>query len=126
MSWFLLNRNLTPLEPYDWKLSRTVLRGERGSNAPDLPGIVFSENFARELYAHIVLLGRSDNMEQGVIMIEFVSYHLATLDCGLKQRIILVTLDSRNRGYDFQFIKFYHVDLCFGVFHFGTFYPIEK
>ena len=38
MSWFLLNRNLTPLEPYDWKLSRTVLRGERGSNAPDLPG----------------------------------------------------------------------------------------
>lgn len=38
MSWFLLNRNLTLLEPYDWKLSRTVLRGERGSNAPDLPG----------------------------------------------------------------------------------------
>ena len=38
MSWFLLNRNLTPLEPYDWKLSRTALRGERGSNAPDLPG----------------------------------------------------------------------------------------
>ena len=46
--------------------------------------IVFSENFARELYAHIILLGRSDNMEQGVIMIEFVSYHLATLDCSLK------------------------------------------
>ena len=39
MSWFLLNRNLTLLEPYDWKLTRTVLRGERGSNAPDLPGI---------------------------------------------------------------------------------------
>ena len=38
MSWFLLNRNLTLLEPYDWKLSCTVLRGERGSNAPDLPG----------------------------------------------------------------------------------------
>lgn len=38
MSWFLLNRNLTLLEPYDWKLSRTVLRGERGSNASDLPG----------------------------------------------------------------------------------------
>lgn len=37
MSWFLLNRNLTLLEPYDWKLSCTVLR-ERGSNAPDLPG----------------------------------------------------------------------------------------
>lgn len=26
-----------PLEPYDGKLSCTVLRGERGSNAPDLP-----------------------------------------------------------------------------------------
>ena len=25
------------LEPYDGKLSRTVLRGERGSNASDLP-----------------------------------------------------------------------------------------
>ena len=42
MSWFLLNRNLTPLEPYDWKLSRTVLRGERGSNVPDLPGKALS------------------------------------------------------------------------------------
>lgn len=42
MSWFLLNRNLTLLEPYDWKLSRTVLRGERGSNAPDLPGKALS------------------------------------------------------------------------------------
>ena len=38
MSWFLLDRNLKLIEPYDWKLSRTVLRGERGSNAPDLPG----------------------------------------------------------------------------------------
>ena len=37
MSWFLLNRNLTLLEPYDWKLSCTVLRGEEGSNALDLP-----------------------------------------------------------------------------------------
>jgi hypothetical protein len=42
MSWFPANRDLTPLEPYDWKLSRTVLRGERGSNAPDLPGGCFS------------------------------------------------------------------------------------
>ena len=47
MSWFLLNRNLTLLEPYDWKLSCTVLRGERGSNAPDLPGkAIASENMA--------------------------------------------------------------------------------
>ena len=27
------------LEPYDGKLSSTVLRGERGSNASDLPDI---------------------------------------------------------------------------------------
>ena len=32
------NRDLEKLEPYEGKLSRTVLRGERGSNAPDLPG----------------------------------------------------------------------------------------
>ena len=44
MSWFLLNRNLTLLEPYDWKLSCTVLRGERGSNAPDLPGKALASN----------------------------------------------------------------------------------
>ena len=44
MSWFLLDRNLKLLEPYDWKLSRTVLRGERGSNAPDLPGTPLSLN----------------------------------------------------------------------------------
>ena len=27
------------LEPYDGKLSRTVLRGEGGREAPDLPGV---------------------------------------------------------------------------------------
>jgi hypothetical protein len=26
------------LEPYEWKLSSTVLRGERSRKAPDLPG----------------------------------------------------------------------------------------
>ena len=25
-------------EPYEWKLSSTVLRGERGRKTPDLPG----------------------------------------------------------------------------------------
>jgi hypothetical protein len=30
-------RDLELLEPYEGKLSSTVLRGERGSNAPDLP-----------------------------------------------------------------------------------------
>ena len=42
LSWLLQSRSLTPLEPYDWKLSRTVLRGERSSNAPDLPGKALS------------------------------------------------------------------------------------
>jgi conjugation system TraG family ATPase len=54
MSWFLLNRNLTLLEPYDWKLSCTVLRGERGSNAPDLPGKALASanmsNYIRYLF----------------------------------------------------------------------------
>lgn len=31
------NRNFELLEPYDAKVSCTVLRGERGSNTPDLP-----------------------------------------------------------------------------------------
>ena len=31
------NRNLELLEPYEWKRSRTVLRGESGSNVADLP-----------------------------------------------------------------------------------------
>ena len=34
----VLHRSIELLEPYDGKLSCTVLRGERGSNAPDLPG----------------------------------------------------------------------------------------
>ena len=54
MSWFLLNRNLTLLEPYDWKLSCTVLRGERGSNAPDLPGKALAHTFGCETGAYII------------------------------------------------------------------------
>lgn len=53
MSWFLLNRNLTPLEPYDWKLSRTVLRGERGSNAPDLPGKAIAKEGMAEYIRYV-------------------------------------------------------------------------
>ncbi|WP_455550313.1 hypothetical protein [Bacteroides zhangwenhongii] len=38
MSRFLTtNRNIELLEPYEGKLSCTVLRGEGGSNALDLP-----------------------------------------------------------------------------------------
>ncbi|WP_299096580.1 TraM recognition domain-containing protein [uncultured Bacteroides sp.] len=40
MSRFLTtNRNIELLEPYEGKLSRTVLRGEGGSNALDLPDV---------------------------------------------------------------------------------------
>lgn len=53
MSWFLLNRNLTLLEPYDWKLSRTVLRGERGSNASDLPGKAISKEGMAEYLKYL-------------------------------------------------------------------------
>jgi conjugation system TraG family ATPase len=53
MSWFLANRNLTPLEPYDWKLSRTVLRGEGGSNAPDLPGKAIAKEGMAEYIKYI-------------------------------------------------------------------------
>ena len=39
------------LEPYDGKLSRTVLRGERGGNAPDLPDVFKNDmiNFDRQI-----------------------------------------------------------------------------
>ena len=61
MSWFLLDRNLKLLEPYDWKLSRTVLRGERGSNAPDLPGItIFTECKCKNVTFFIVVLSTSE------------------------------------------------------------------
>ena len=40
MSRFLCtNRSYELLEPYEGKLSRTVLRGERGSNVPALPDV---------------------------------------------------------------------------------------
>lgn len=72
MSWFLLNRNLTLLEPYDWKLSRTVLRGERGSNAPDLPGIglggVQSAVYATETSAAEYLCYTTEESEKMQVM----------------------------------------------------------
>jgi len=42
------------LEPYEGKLSRTVLRGERGSNALDLPDIEKQGDFFVE--SPIILL----------------------------------------------------------------------
>ena len=53
MSWFLINRNLKLLEPYEGKLSRTVLRGEGGSNAPDLPGKAISKEGMAEYIKYL-------------------------------------------------------------------------
>ena len=60
MSRFLTtNRNIELLEPYEGKLSRTVLRGEGGSNALDLPDIkVADDNLYKE---HII--SRSDRTD---------------------------------------------------------------
>ncbi|KAA6321251.1 hypothetical protein EZS27_029075, partial [termite gut metagenome] len=55
MSRFLgINRNLELLEPYEGKLSCTVLRGERGSNASDRPDIQKQGDFFVE--SPIILL----------------------------------------------------------------------
>ena len=67
MSWFLLNRNLTPLEPYDWKLSRTVLRGERGSNAPDLPGKAIASPIMAEYIKYLYKTARKFWASVGVV-----------------------------------------------------------
>jgi conjugation system TraG family ATPase len=42
MSWFLVNRNFKLLEPYEGKLSRTVLRGESSRKGADLLGKALS------------------------------------------------------------------------------------
>ncbi len=44
------------LEPYEGKLSRTVLRGEGGSNALDLPDVSKQGDFFVE--SPIILFGR--------------------------------------------------------------------
>ena len=55
MSRFLCtNRSYELLEPYEGKLSRTVLRGERGSNAPALPDVQKQGDFFVE--SPIILL----------------------------------------------------------------------
>lgn len=67
MSWFLLNRNLTLLEPYDWKLSRTVLRGERGSNASDLPGKAIASPMMAEYIKYLYKTARKFWASVGVV-----------------------------------------------------------
>lgn len=58
MSRFLTtNRNIELLEPYEGKLSRTVLRGEGGSNALDLPDRSLLQGSLRLLpHLHLKLL----------------------------------------------------------------------
>ena len=67
MSWFLLDRNLKLLEPYDWKLSRTVLRGERGSNAPDLPGKAIASPLMAEYIKYLYKTARKFWASVGVV-----------------------------------------------------------
>ena len=67
MSWFLLDRNLKLLEPYDWKLSRTVLRGERGSNAPDLPGKAVASPMMAEYIKYLYKTARKFWAMVGVV-----------------------------------------------------------
>ena len=43
------------LEPYDEKLSRTVLRGERGCKTPDLPGMLM--NMLKNINIKAILVG---------------------------------------------------------------------
>ena len=76
MSWFLLNRNLTLLEPYDWKLSCTVLRGERGSNAPDLPGKALSSANMAEYLRYMYKTVRKYFGEAIVVTQEVGRHHL--------------------------------------------------
>lgn len=53
------NKSIELLEPYEGKLSCTVLRGERGSNAPDLPDFI-EEDYKPELQKEdISFLSRS-------------------------------------------------------------------
>lgn len=63
------NRDFEKLEPYEGKPSRTVLRGEEGSNALDLPDIcMFKPEAVREEFAlpanvepvNILLIGYGD------------------------------------------------------------------
>ena len=52
------NKSIELLEPYEGKLSRTVLRGERGSNVPDLPDFI-SERYVPQISEDMSFLSRS-------------------------------------------------------------------
>ena len=50
------------LEPYEGKLSRTVLRGERGSNALDLPDTLPDKWFAKTIIRGLKLSAVANNV----------------------------------------------------------------
>ena len=65
MSRFLTtNRNIELLEPYEGKLSCTVLRGEGGSNALDLPDIEKQGDFFVE--SPIILLAALSGISKSI------------------------------------------------------------
>ena len=51
------NRDFEKLEPYEGKPSRTVLRGEEGSNALDLPDHTFGRYYISSVRIHFVAVG---------------------------------------------------------------------
>ncbi|MCO7106400.1 hypothetical protein NIA15_10160, partial [Alistipes shahii] len=59
------NRNFELLEPYDAKVSRTVLRGEGSSNAPDLLDC---------LVAYILLVGMFLGVKLATYTVEYAIY----------------------------------------------------
>ncbi len=65
------NRNFELLEPYEGKLSRTVLRGERDSNIPDLPDHTI--NVLRKLGYVIAWVKGLDNMVSQYVTVALVS-----------------------------------------------------
>lgn len=56
------NRDFEKLEPYEGKPSRTVLRGEEGSNALDLPDRI---KIYRRLFYVFKLIGRGTASAKG-------------------------------------------------------------
>ncbi len=60
------NRNFELLEPYDAKVSRTVLRGEGSSNAPDLLDVVL-RHFRSNQFVNHYFIG---TVSFGLILLE--------------------------------------------------------
>lgn len=75
-----------PLEPYDGKLSCTVLRGERGSNAPDLPDITLDS-----VPRYPINNNRTKHEDKNIDL--FTSHHLLF---SIGSTIIVVGVDCKS------------------------------